>query len=86
MRCHLSGTSPKAKKCQFSLGSEPLWAWLCAVLGRQDAIEELFLCVLARQKSSKTKAAAQCGPPPVKHVGLGQTAFLRLLIVGDAVD
>ena len=33
-------------KCQFYIGSEPLWAWLCSVFGRQDAINELLNCVL----------------------------------------
>ncbi len=33
-------------KRHFQLGSEPLWAWVCAVLDRQDAINELFKCVL----------------------------------------
>ncbi len=27
---------------QFSLGLEPLWAWVCSVLERQDAIKELL--------------------------------------------
>ncbi len=33
--------------CQFHLASEPVWDWVCAVLDRQDAIKELFKCVLA---------------------------------------
>ncbi len=33
-------------KCQFYIGSEPLWAWVCSVLGPQDAIKELMNCVL----------------------------------------
>ncbi len=28
------------------MGWDPLWAWLCAVLDPQDAINELFKCVL----------------------------------------
>ncbi len=31
MRCHFSGTSLEAKKCQFYLCSDPLWAWVCCV-------------------------------------------------------
>ncbi len=47
MRCHLSGTFSGAKKCQFSMGWDPFWAWLCSILDRHDAIKELLNCVLA---------------------------------------
>jgi len=30
------------------VGSEPLWAWVCSFLDGQDAINELFKCVLAQ--------------------------------------
>ena len=43
---HLSPLKSKLNKCHFQLGSEPLWAWVCAVLDRQDAFKELFKCVL----------------------------------------
>ncbi len=33
-------------KCQFYIGFEPLWAWVCSMLDRQDAINELFYYVL----------------------------------------
>jgi len=33
---------------QFYIGSGPLWAWVCCVLDRQDAIKELMNCVLQR--------------------------------------
>jgi len=46
MRCHFSGTSLEAKKCQFLLTPEPLWAWLSSVLDPQDSIKELLNCVL----------------------------------------
>jgi hypothetical protein len=36
------GTSLEAKKCQFLMDSEPLWAWVCSVLDRQDGIKELL--------------------------------------------
>ena len=32
----------KLIKCHFLVGSEPLWAWVCSVLDRQDAINELM--------------------------------------------
>jgi len=31
---------------QFYLGSAPLWAWVCSIIDGQDAINELFKCVL----------------------------------------
>ncbi len=37
----LSESDPALRFCQFSLASEPPWAWLCSVLDRQDAIKEL---------------------------------------------
>ncbi len=48
MRRHLSGTSSEEIKCQFYIGPEPLWAWVCSVLDPQDSINELFKCVLQR--------------------------------------
>jgi hypothetical protein len=33
-------------KRHFQLGSVPLWAWVCSILDRQDAINELIKCVL----------------------------------------
>ena len=36
----------KLIKCQFWLGSEPRWAWVCSILDRQNAINELVKCVL----------------------------------------
>ena len=38
----------EAKICQFYIGSDPLWAWVCSASDRQDAINELFKCVLDR--------------------------------------
>ncbi len=35
-------TQTQSIKCQFSLGSEPFWAWVCSVLDPQDAINELL--------------------------------------------
>jgi hypothetical protein len=53
----------EAKKCQFSMGWDPLWAWVCSVLDPQDSIEKLFKCVL---RVVGQKAAARCGPPLLK--------------------
>ena len=47
MRRHLSGTSSEELKCQFYIGPEPFWAWVCSVLGPQDSINELLNCVWA---------------------------------------
>ncbi len=33
-------------KCQFYIGSDPLWAWDCSVSDPQDSIKELMNCVL----------------------------------------
>ncbi len=62
MRCHGSGTSLEAEKCQFSLGSEPLWAWLCSASDCQDAINELLNCVLRtfRNKNGSPLWTAAC--------------------------
>ncbi len=38
----------EAKKCQFSMGWNPFWAWLCGGLDRSNAIKELMNCVLQR--------------------------------------
>ena len=46
MRRHLSGTSSEEIKCQFYIGPEPFWAWVCSVSDPQDSIKELFNCVL----------------------------------------
>ncbi len=58
MRCHYSGTSPKAKKCQFYLLPEPLWAWVCSVLDPQDSIKELMNCVLCTILACKNLSSA----------------------------
>ncbi len=39
---------PDSRFGQFSLSSEPLWAWLYSVFDRQDAIKELMNCVWHR--------------------------------------
>ena len=36
----------QAIKCHFQIGSEPLWAWVSSVFDGQDAINELFNCIL----------------------------------------
>ena len=43
----------EAKSWQFYLGSEPLWAWVCSIFDRQDAINELLYFILhaAKDKS-----------------------------------
>ncbi len=46
MRRHLSGTSSEEIKCQFYIGPEPFWAWVCSVWKRSNAIKELMNCVL----------------------------------------
>jgi len=33
---------PDSRFCQFYMGWDPFWAWVCCVLDRQDAIKELF--------------------------------------------
>jgi len=38
--------STEAKMSHFSMGWNPFWAWVCSVLDPQDAIKELFNCVL----------------------------------------
>jgi len=47
MRRHLSGTSSEEIKCQFYIGPEPFWAWVCSVSDPQDSIKELMNCVSA---------------------------------------
>ncbi len=49
----LLAREPEVKMSQFRLGSDPFWAWVCAVLDPQDAIKELMNCILraARDKS-----------------------------------
>ena len=46
-------------KCQFYIGFEPLWAWVCYVLDRQDEINELFYYVL---RAIGAETAACCLP------------------------
>ncbi len=35
-------TQTQSIKCQFSLGSEPFWAWVYSVFVRQVSIKELI--------------------------------------------
>ncbi len=46
LAAHLNPLRTKLIKCHFQLGSGPLWAWVCSASDRQDAINELFKCVL----------------------------------------
>ncbi len=42
----LNESFPDSRLCQFSLGSEPLWASVYSVFDPQDSIKELLNCVL----------------------------------------
>ncbi len=44
--CLLRLLRTKLIKCHFNVCWDPLWAWVCCALDRQDAIKELFKCVL----------------------------------------
>ena len=45
MTFNLIPSLTEAKMSQFYIGSDPLWAWVCVALGRQNAIKELLNCV-----------------------------------------
>jgi hypothetical protein len=52
--CVLRSFMATRRNCQFYLASDLLWAWLCSVLDRQDAINELRAIHL-------TQPYARCG-------------------------
>ncbi len=63
---------------QFRFGSEPLWAWVCSVLDPQDAIKELFNCVLCIWVPSRYEKRRP--DVPVENVLVCSEAIPRLTL------